>query len=385
MEKKKRTSFIPAIIFIVFIYVMTILFFVLPKKEFSPLEKKYLSEPVEFSFSSLFDGSFGEDFETYLTDHIPARQFYVGLNSYYTKSLGNNCINGIYSGFEGYLIAQPGGTEQFEKNVGVINNFANKVDIPVTVMVVPNTGYIMDDKLPPVHNKYTDKEQFKLMEETFSQNENIRFVNILEQFDTLADEGQQLYYKTDHHWTTNGTYHAYKTLGETLGYEPVELSSFVAEKHKGFYGTGYSKSGLWFTEPDTITIYEYKGEQDIDIVIEDGTERIESESLYFKDHLDELDMYPVFIDGNHPFTRITNNNVQNGKKLLVLKDSFAHSMAPFLAENYEEIVLLDIRYYKNDLTEFIKEENFSDVLFLYGLDTLSTDTNLVYLEALVKE
>lgn len=383
MKKNKITSFIPAVVFLVFIYVMTILFFVLPKKDFSELEKKYLSEMPQFSFKTLFDGSFGSEFEDYLTDHTAGREFYIGLNSYYTKSLGNRTINGIYAGYEGYLITEPHETGQFDKNLKVITNFADKVDIPVSVMVVPNTGYIMEDKLPAVHDKYTDEEQFAQMEKTFSENKNITFVNITDNFKELAKKGKQLYYKTDHHWTSEGTYQAYKQLGSALHYEPVDSSSFVNEKHKGFYGTCYSKSGLWFTDSDILSLYEFKGEQDISVEIKESDKTIESDSIFFKDHLDELDMYPVFIDGNHPFTRIKNNNVQNGKKLLVLKDSFAHSMTQFLTQNYSEIVLIDIRYYKVDLTDFIKDEKFCNVLFLYGLDTLSTDTNLVYLENLV--
>jgi len=102
--------------------------------------------------------------------------------------------------------------------------------------------------------------------------------------------------------------------------------------------------------------------------------------MFFPDHLKEDDKYPVFIDGNHALTEITNTNAERGT-LVVIKDSFSHCMAPFLAENYKKVVLLDLRYYKmENVSALVQREKPEQLLVLYGIDNLATDTDLVWLQ-----
>ena len=100
---------------------------------------------------------------------------------------------------------------------------------------------------------------------------------------------------------------------------------------------------------------------------------------YFTDHLKEDDKYPVFIDGNHALTEITNTNAKNGT-ILLIKDSFSHSLAPFLAENYSRVVLVDLRYYKESVSDLVTTYNPEQVVVLYGIDNLATDTDIVWLK-----
>ena len=102
--------------------------------------------------------------------------------------------------------------------------------------------------------------------------------------------------------------------------------------------------------------------------------------MFYKKHLTEDDKYPVFLDGNHALTRIKNSNAPQDKKLLVIKDSYAHCMVPFLTDNYGEILMVDLRYYKYNVSDLIKNEGFNEALILYGLDNLATDTNVAFLE-----
>ena len=102
-------------------------------------------------------------------------------------------------------------------------------------------------------------------------------------------------------------------------------------------------------------------------------------SMFFYNHIDEDDKYPVFLDGNHALTEIQNKNAKNGT-IVVIKDSFSHSLAPFLAENYSKVVLVDLRYYKQSVSDLIKKENPEQVVALYGIDNLATDTDIVWLQ-----
>lgn len=102
-------------------------------------------------------------------------------------------------------------------------------------------------------------------------------------------------------------------------------------------------------------------------------------SMFFYNHIGEDDKYPVFLDGNHALTEIQNKNAKNGT-IVVIKDSFSHSLAPFLAENYSKVVLVDLRYYKQSVSDLIKKENPEQVVALYGIDNLATDTDIVWLQ-----
>ena len=101
--------------------------------------------------------------------------------------------------------------------------------------------------------------------------------------------------------------------------------------------------------------------------------------MFFYDHIDEDDKYPVFLDGNHALTEITNSNAKGGT-LVMIKDSFSHCLAPFLAENYSKIIMVDMRYYKNSVSDLIKAENPEQVLVVYGIDNIATDTDIVWLK-----
>ena len=74
-----------------------------------------------------------------------------------------------------------------------------------------------------------------------------------------------------------------------------------------------------------------------------------------------------------------NNNVKEGT-LVVVKDSYGHTIVPFLSQNYHEIIMIDLRYYKKAVSEVAEEEKADAVLVLYSLDNLSTDPYVNFLE-----
>ena len=118
-------------------------------------------------------------------------------------------------------------------------------------------------------------------------------------------------------------------------------------------------------------------EDSVKVTITEGTESREYDSLYFYNHLDEDDKSPVFLDGNHALTTIENSRADRGTIVLV-KDSFSHCLAPFLAENYRKVILVDMRYYKQSVSQIVRDENAEQVVVLYGIDNLATDTDLVW-------
>ncbi len=377
---KKALKHLPTIVFILFIYAMAILFFVLPKSHYSSSEKRYLKEFPQFNSDTFFSGDFGEEFETYLSDHTAFRNFYVGLNSYYNLSLSNPLSNGIYHCKDGYLINDPVNTDRFMPNIEVIAEFAAKQDIKSTMVLAPSTGYVANDVLPNKHIIYNDDELFSQASDVL-KNSGVTFVDIRDDFKAAYKSGTQVYYKTDHHWTASGAHLAYNALGSALNITPYSKDNYNIDSHGGFYGTTYSSSGYWYTKPDNIELWYSKQKQDINVTITDGGKTIESDSLFFTDRLTEDDKYPVYLDGNHPYTVIKNQALKNNdQKLLVIKDSFAHSLVPFLADHYSEIIMIDMRYYKQNVTELIKNTGVDQILFIYSIDNLATDADVAWLE-----
>ena len=378
MKVKNFFKYLPTFIFCGFIFIFMILWVVMPKDHYSAQEKRVLADFPELNLETLFNGHFQQELDTYLSDHMPARNFFVGLNADYELLSGRNGSKGVYLGKDYYLFQKPAqDTDNLVKNAGYIKEFAEDLDIPVYMTVLPSSGFIYGDRLPWNHEEYRDDE---LISE-FGKNlgSKVNYVDSVELFKDKADS-VQLYYRTDHHWTAAGAYECYMNLGSAMGYEPVEKDRFKKESISGFYGTSYSKSALWFVTPDSVELWSCtdQSEDAVSVDISDGNDKKTGSSYFFREQLENDDKYPVYLDGNHSLVRIKNKDAKGGK-LVVIKDSYAHCLVPFLSLNYSEIIMVDLRYYKKEVSALAESENADAVLVLYSLQNLSEDTNLSYL------
>lgn len=369
----KKTNLLISILFCLFFAGMMFLFFIMPKQEFSQNEKRVLEEMPKFSLESLADGSWFSKMDTYFSDHFFARDFWVGLHSYINQAVG---LNGdVYKGEDNWLLEKPITQNSiWTENIKIIEQFAQNHD-NIYFMAVPTKGYIMKDKLPKLHDNYPDAQLLNQLKSLLS--EEVSFIDVSD----VLSENSDVYYKTDHHWTSKGAYIAYSKAGEQMGFTPTPQTEYDIENYDGFYGTSYSKSGLWATPPDTISLWKQQNlNVNVTITDENRPFPIEYDSMFFTDHLDEADKYPVFLDGNHALVNLK-SNADTDKKLLIIRDSFAHCLAPFFASEYIEIDLIDIRYFKKQtVSELIEQNNYDDILFVYGLDTLATDRSLQWLK-----
>lgn len=377
-----KAGYAPAFLFFGFIVLMAVWFIVAPKATYSASEKRVLADFPTTNAETVFSGQFGKEFETYFADHFPARNLWVGANAYTNLVEGNNGAGGVYKCSNGYLINKPVPVKnQIVNNLDLLTDFKEDIgEVPMTAMFVPSTGYIAGDVLPAIHDKYNDDEYFQAIEKKLTEG-GVQFVDLRESFKTAYKNGAQLYYKTDHHWTTEGAYTGYTELCKALKLDAAPRSTFEMERHGDFYGTTYSKSGFWFTQPDTVEVWKNpkNTEQNIKIEISDGKPPFKTQgSMFFYEHDKEDDKYPIFLDGNHAHTVITNSNAKGGT-ILVVKDSFSHCFAPFLAENYSKVILVDMRYYNQDVTQMVKVEKPERVLVLYGIDNFAEDTDIGHL------
>ena len=371
--KNRLDQWITVIAFCAILGVMGALFLVLPEKDFSETEKRYLADFPALTWESLSSGEWGADMETYMADHIPGRDFLVGLNAYFEKVTGRQVSKDIYVAEGDRLVEKPvvWDDTQVAQNMGAVNLFAQTLGTDVDFMIVPSAGWAVEDTVKGLADPYRDEE---MIEKLYSlAGENLNTVDILSVFEPM--DRQSLYYRTDHHWTSLGAYTAYSTYMQEKGRDFRAKEDFTVRTEEGFRGTTYSRSALWLTPAEPLQLWQ--GSENLTVT--NGESETVHNGVFYENRLEEADKYTVYLDGNHSVVRIENPDNAGKGKLLVIRDSYANCLGCFLAESYETVVLVDLRYYKNPISELYSQENFDDVLISYSLSNFMTDTNLVWL------
>ena len=373
--KKRIEERILCIAFCAFLAVTSVLFFLLPKSDFSELEKRYLEEAPELSLESLLQGEFGKDVEKYFADHLPGRDFFVGLGAYFDLLTGRQVTKDIYVTKDGSLVESPVKWDQAqaEKNISSVLALAEQIGRQVDLMVVPSSGWALQNRILGISNPYNDQELIeKLYEMTDS---SINCLDMLSLFAAQPDRST-LYYRTDHHWTSLGAYTAYSAYMAEKGRFCPAADAFTVTTASGFRGSNYSRAALWLTKGEEVQMWHYS--QNL-LVTTEKADQVH-QGVFYPERLNEADMYTVFLDGNHPLVTIHNPDLAGSGSILVIRDSYANCLGTLLANSYETVVLVDLRYYKQSVAELYAQGGFDDVLVCYSLDNFMTDKNLVWLK-----
>ena len=347
----------------------------------SEKENRELATFPKITIKGIFDGTFMDEFEKYAADQFALRDIAVTIKADSERVLGKKGNNGVHYGSNGYLIARPNhcNRENIQNSINSLKALQKKGNFNMTVALVPTAFEIMKDELPS-HAYNSSILDIQAAAKEFAEGSNINVYNVTPDLEKHKDE--YLYYHTDHHQTALGSYYTYQSLGSALGYEPHKIDSFKRDIiATGFLGTSWSKSSVTFAHPDTIEKFTLFGgtTTKTQFPLEDKS----MPGMYAMENTEKKDKYTVYLDGNHALTVINADN-QTGKQLLVFKDSYAHSIAPFLSNHYDKIHLIDMRYFNADPIEYIGENNITDILVLYSADTFSDDTNLSKLGEWVK-
>ena len=366
--KHKKENLVLTVAFCGLLGAMLLGYLFLPKLDFSQLEKRYLAEKPKVSWTNIASGSFGSEAESYMADHIPGRDFLVGLYSYYSRLTQGEASQDIYVTSTGALVESPvnENTTATDKNMLYIQEFAETVGQSVDFVLIPSAGWAGRDTLRGLCDPYRDAEIIAGIYARAGSH-----VNTLD-MTHIFENRPELYYRTDHHWTSRGAYLAAKAYLEGQGRTIADEDSFEKETVDSFYGSTYSRSGLWLTKPDSMELWH--GSKSIRVETGNGIH----EGPFYMQRLQELDKYTVFLDGNHAKVTLTNPDAPKGK-LLVIRDSYANCLGSFLAEGYETVVLVDLRYYKEPLSQLCAQEGFDQILICYSIGNFLTDTNLGFL------
>ena len=363
----KTAQRVTAIIFCVFLAGFGLLHIILPDRTFSPVENRNLKQMPAFSWSSLMDGSYTADLEAYLEDQFPLRDSWIGLKTRYERLLGKREFHGVYLCGD-TLINKVEDAGRAEQNAGYLSTLTELTDIPVYVGLIPTAAEIWRDKLPAGAENF---DQAAYLEQVRAGTPDAVWVDISGELTGHKDE--PVFYHTDHHWTSLGAYYGYAALMSAMGEEPVPLGSgeTVAED---FYGTLYSTSGVHWLEPDTIERY-VSGEN----VTVENFEKGETHGLYVDSFLGEKDKYASFMGGNTPLYIVRNPGAAADKKLLVVRDSYSDSLAPFLSQYFSEIHLLDLRYYRTSVAQYAEENAMDQIFVCYSVENFVKDQDAIFL------
>lgn len=369
--KKQKEYIINVSVFCLFITTMLLMYIFLPKNDFSQLEKRYLKEFPEISVEKILSGDFGREIETYMADHMPLRDFFVGVNSYYELFIGQRHISDIYVTTENALVEAPININEISmtKNMNAINKFCENSNTTVDFMLIPSAGWASRNNISKPSNQYMDADN---IEQIYSMcSPGINTIDVINTFDSPS-----LYYKTDHHWNSLGAYTGYKSYMETINKPYRNQDEFTIEVIPGFCGSTYSRAALWLTPPEKLELWECSK----NIVVTNETDSQGHQGVFYRERLNETDKYTVFLDGNHSVVRIHNSDAKTDETILVVRDSYSNCFGGFLCETYENVILVDLRYYKKPVSDLCKTEKPDNILICYSLHNFLTDNNIIWLK-----
>lgn len=400
---KKILQYPIAVLFALFISVFFLVDIFNSDRAFSEFENTSLAQKPAFSWSSFVDGSFGSKYVKYINEQFLGRDNWISMKAVADMGLGRIESHGVTYGDDHYLMEKleivedqnypaNAGTNivkqtALDRSNGMVSSFLQMYDQPITFSLVPNSYAILEDEVPtgfPGADQQAYTQQiYRTLSEADDQLEIVDFSDALSQH-----KDEYIYYRTDHHWTTLGAYYAYVAYCEQKGLTPVSLEELKENKVEDFYGTFYSKAKRPSQPADTITWYDVDVDEFAfvanlqqdkqlaqlgEVVQEDGLELLRVDGMMDQRKFEVRDKYAAFMWGNSGYVKIKsshNLNHQEGKtsRLLLFKDSYANSMIPYLTYNYDEIIVVDLRYMAKSTKELMQEE-FDDIFVMYNFST----------------
>ena len=202
-------------------------------------------------------------------------------------------------------------------------------------------------------------------------------VNVYDELNKNKDE--YIYFRTDHHWTALGAYYGYRAFAESAGFDPVSLERYETVQIEGYLGSSYTKTlnKDLLKNPDTIDLYLPFTEYEYTMYYRYSTVDAEIIDLSYAEG--DRDKYLIFMSTGGATWSVIKTDVNNGRKILVMKDSFGNAWVPFLLPHYEEIYVVDARFYNQDVTglnipEFMDEYDISELVFMFYMEDVNWTT-----------
>ncbi len=440
MEKEKRIykkifAFLASALFVIALTVFGIVSFLDVDETVSKSENRKLAEKPEFSFSAFFNGSYSTDFENYYSDTFPLRESFMALNGKISSALtrfggkndsviisyDKNDSDFVGEGVEltsdvkgddknesttvknsttskqdnakatfkgSILIVGKRAMEVFTSSSSMAKDYASLVNRTASAMPQNVKFYSM---LVPTSSEFYSGETYStgihsqknVIEKAYGfMSDKITTVDAYSQLEKSRDE--YIYFRTDHHWTARGAYLGYLAFCEASGNAPVDINELESGKIENFVGSLYkaSNAAVLKKNPDYVEYFKTRVEVDGRVYADSKMENGQKIFVVARS-VNSDNKYLAFIGGDQPLEKITTSN-KNGKKILVIKESYANALVPFLCDNYEEVYVVDPRKTEFDLAQFVSEQSIGEVLMVNYTFAMANKTFTEALNLMIK-
>ena len=389
---KKAVNVTVTVLFLALIFGLGVAFWIIPDSAISIEENRSdLQLFPSVTLKTWLDGSVNKELTDYYSEQFPLRSAWVKLHGLGELALGRGESSGVLLGKDGQLATRRfdayvthkitwSGTDYFSKShvkrgTDALVELEQQLDAPLTVLLPPRTVDVMAGSLG-----YPAELSDELVEavQTALTDGGVQSLDLLDTFRKLHDDGQYVYYRTDHHWTTRGAYVAYAALMKDWGLESEAMpeEAFTVRQIEDFYGRIYFKSGMFFVSPDTLEIWETADDDRYSVTAADGSVILES-GFINESYLDEQDKYSAFLDtANHSIRIIKDKQATEPRpRLLVAHDSFANCLVPFLARHFD-IVMVNLTKTPAEVSALAAEYQCDRVLVLCNYEYLVTSATV---------
>lgn len=369
--------------FFLFLAVMCIVDLFIPDKAVSEFENRELAQNPAFSVQKLFNNEWTQEYGEYVRDQFVLRDEWVSMYGALEMAQGKLEDGGVWFADDGYLIAKNDSwseTQQrlFPANVNAVAQLAGAFPGKVQAMLIPSPANILSDKLPQFWQPHQIDENARL-DEAFAtlQAAGAGVIDLRGSFTAADQAGEQVYYRTDHHWTTDGGARiAYQAYCEAVGLVYTLPDESLRVDVPGFYGTNYAKTKRPGIQADILTYYNLPNTMSIEVTDGKGGFITQTGQPIMNDEaLQPMDKYAAFLHGNNRYTSISGNGEG---RVLVFKDSYGNSFVPYLVENYAQVDVIDLRSWPSgeSILEFVEAGAYDDILVLYSFAAFSEDAEV---------
>ena len=354
-----------------------VLSFILVKdKDYSSREKRMLSGFPAFTAENVASGKFMDKLEDYAKDQFFARDAAADLRNGIKLLTGDRESNGVLL-LQNQRLAERFVMQDMKEREAMLNEIsdfsARNEKAQQIFLLAPTAIWLYADEAPTASEPGDQDAYIDLIYRLLP--ERMTRLDVREAF--LREKDQtELYYRTDHHWTTEGAKIAAELLLKKLGITP-DFPKESGAVSNTFMGTLAAKSGFRSVRADAVTVYKIESNPDSGFyfTVTYTDEQKMTASVYSAEALQTDNPYDVFFGGNHAEIEIKTSR-ETLRRLLVVKDSYANAVIPFLIPYFDEITVVDPRYYQGNIDELTAEAEFTDIVFIYNANTLSQDTSL---------
>lgn len=354
------------------LFFLSAVFFISPDQDVSTSERRKLTQFSTFDEEKTINGKdydltdYFSFLENYALDQFPARESFRALKSVFKKYVLFQKDNNGYYFADGTLsriddvLSDKAISDCVSRFNSLYEAYFKNTGANVYYSIIPDKNYFIAENNGYLHYNYGT------MYETVAAllNENIMEISVKNQL-SIKD-----YYVTDPHWDQSKLLPVADQLLSTMGCDKRASDyQWSASALSPFYGTYYGQSALPISA-DTLTYLTGEALEGVTVYDYGAKKTVE---IYDENNFTNIDPYDVFLGGAVPLLTIKNPNQQNGKQLVLFRDSFGSSIAPLLVSEYSEIVVVDIRYISpRFLGNMVKFQENCDVLFLYSTSVLNT-------------